>query len=387
MIKRWDFKLIKAAVAIFCTCTLFVLLLHHQDGYQSTRSLIHAGRSRLENAMFDRIKNETLGFEHIYAIGLKERTDKHDYLTLAASTTRMNVEWLEGVRPGDVSSKALPQGMDDPDMPYTVVLCWRAHMNALRSVVENKYATALIMEDDADWDVGLRLQLREVARGVRELSNNQQAPRREPYGTNWDLLWIGGCATLQGQNETSAYVIPDDPTTCSLDHRGPWDGPIGPHAAWKAQHPGIAMDSTRFVYRADHGCCLYGYAVTYEGARKILAALSLEKSHEVDNALGELCGGRNGREQIRCYGVYPNVIGTFKPAGSAFRSSDIQNYTTDEWHEAESFNVVYSTRLNLYRLLSGAGTVFSQWNRSFVPWSKAEIKPGELQYPRGYLVN
>ncbi|KAL4773745.1 hypothetical protein BDW60DRAFT_184387 [Aspergillus nidulans var. acristatus] len=386
ILTRGNSKLIKTTVAVFCACVLLALLFNHQDGYQSTRKLIHAGRSRLENAMFERIKNETLGFQHIYAIGLKERTDKHDSLTLAASATGMNVEWLEGVRPGDVSEKALPQGMDNPEIPYAVVLCWRAHMNALRSVVENKYATALIMEDDADWDVTIRPQLREIARGVRELSNNQKAPRKEPYGTNWDLLWIGGCATLQDKNETDLYMIPDDPTTPSLGHRGPWQGPIGPHEDWRNQHPEVSMDSTRFVYRAGHGCCLYGYAVTYHGARKILAALSLERSAEVDNSLGDLCGGKNGRQQIRCFGVYPNVIGTFKPAGLSSRHSDIQNYSTTEWVNAESWNMVYSTRMNLQRLLAGEETVYSQWNTSFVPWSKGEVKPREVQYPQGYVV-
>ncbi|KAL4975201.1 hypothetical protein BDW66DRAFT_152186 [Aspergillus desertorum] len=311
---------------------------------------------------FERIKNETLGFQQIYAIGLRECTDKHDSLTLAASATGMNIEWLEGVRPGDVSQKALPQ------IPYTAVLCRRAHMNALRHVVENKYATALILENDADWDVSIRPQLREIARGVRELSNLQKALRKEPYGTNWDLLWIGACATLQGKNRTGLYMIPDDPTTPGLGHRGPWDGPIGPHEDWRNQHPEVSMDSTRFVYRAINGCCLYGYAVTYEGARKILAALSLERSAEVNNSLGDLCGGKNRRQQIRCFGVYPNVIGTFKPAGPSSRHR------------------TFSTSMTEWRLLAGEETVYSQWNTSFVPWSKGEIKPREVQYPGGYVV-
>lgn len=55
------FKLIKLAVAVFCTCVALAFLFNKQDGYHSTRKLIHAGRSRLENAMFERIKNETLG--------------------------------------------------------------------------------------------------------------------------------------------------------------------------------------------------------------------------------------------------------------------------------------------------------------------------------------
>ncbi|KKK18201.1 hypothetical protein P175DRAFT_0500703 [Aspergillus ochraceoroseus IBT 24754] len=386
MITRWNTRLIKAAVGVFCICVGVAVLFNKQDGYQSTRGLIHAGRTRLENTVFDHIGNETLGFEHVYAIGLKERTDKHDFLTLAASISGINVDWLDGVRPGEVSQKALPDRLDGPNVPYTAVLCWRAHMNALRSVVENRYATALIMEDDADWDVSVRLQLREFARGVRKLTNNEKAPRKTPYGTNWDLLWVGGCATTQERNTTELYVIPDDPTTISVDRRGPWDDKIGPTDSWKSKHPEYSIDSTRFVYRAGSGCCMYGYAVTYEGARKILAALSLDWSVEVDTSLSDLCGGWSGREQIRCYGVYPNIISTFKPAGPASRSSDIQNYTSSEYREAESWNIMYSTRMNLNRLLAGEETVYSQWNTSFIPWSKPEIRLRDLEYPRGYLV-
>lgn len=39
---------------------------------------------------------------------MKERTDKRDFLTLAASVSGFNVEWLDGVRPDDLSPKAMP---------------------------------------------------------------------------------------------------------------------------------------------------------------------------------------------------------------------------------------------------------------------------------------
>ena len=49
-----------------------------------------------------------LQFEHVYAIGFKERTDKRDFLTLAASVTGFKVEWQEGVKPKDLLQKAMP---------------------------------------------------------------------------------------------------------------------------------------------------------------------------------------------------------------------------------------------------------------------------------------
>jgi hypothetical protein len=39
---------------------------------------------------------------------MKERTDKRDFLTLAASISGFKVEWLDGVRPDDLNPKAMP---------------------------------------------------------------------------------------------------------------------------------------------------------------------------------------------------------------------------------------------------------------------------------------
>jgi hypothetical protein len=39
---------------------------------------------------------------------MKERTDKRDFLTLAAAVSGFKVEWLDGVRPDDLHPKAMP---------------------------------------------------------------------------------------------------------------------------------------------------------------------------------------------------------------------------------------------------------------------------------------
>lgn len=48
-------------------------------------------------------------FEKTFAIGLKERTDRHDYLALAASISGIRVEWLDGARGETILEKALPE--------------------------------------------------------------------------------------------------------------------------------------------------------------------------------------------------------------------------------------------------------------------------------------
>ncbi|EAU38488.1 conserved hypothetical protein [Aspergillus terreus NIH2624] len=368
---RWSATLIKSVAAVLCIYIFFTIVVTDRNAYRSTQDLIRASRHRLtEDTTYDHIKNETLGFEKIYAIGLKERTDKRDFLTLAASVHGMKVKWLDGK-------------FDISFWKPTVAACWRAHMNALRDVVENGYGTALIMEDDADWDVSVREQLREFARGVRTLSDNPNPSKDAPYGTNWDMLWVGGCASGAADNETDIYAIPNDPTTPSVKHRGTWGGPSD---GWKAKHPELPEDSTRYIYRANMGCCLYGYAVTLEGARRILAALSVDYlDMPVDNAMSDLCAGKN-RPHLRCYAPFPNLIGTYKPAGGSSRDSDIETYDSGDYHPAMSWNMVYSTRLNIHHLVAKDDTIYSQWQETDDPWSKKKVILGDMEYPGGFLV-
>ncbi|KAJ5138764.1 CAZyme family GT25 [Penicillium bovifimosum] len=378
-------KALQMAITAFAAYVLFTLLFKKFGDKAWPESLPTLSHSSMSDSGYEHIQNRTLGFEHIYAISMKERTDKRDFLTLAASVSGFMVEWLDGVRPDELHPKAMPDGLNNSSVKPTAIACWRAHMNALVSVVRNDYSTALILEDDADWDVNLKSQLREFARGLHALKGINQVSKEAPYGTDWDLLWIGGCASGPNANETNFYAIPMDPTVPSVHNRGTWGGPTD---KWKQQYPELAEDSTRFIYQAEMGCCMFGYAVTNRGARKIVSALSLDHlDSPVDNALNDLCAGINGRRKIECWAPFPNLIGTYRKAGSSARDSDIESYDDTDYHGEQSWNIVYSTRQNIRELVAGEEIVYSQWKEEDVPWSGKEIKHKEFVYPVGHLVN
>jgi hypothetical protein len=79
--------------------------------------------------------NSTLGFAKIFAVGLPERQDKRDALTLAASLTGFDVEFVDGVHGGDIPDKAVPFGINRTRMMDTNLGRWRGHMNAVRRYV------------------------------------------------------------------------------------------------------------------------------------------------------------------------------------------------------------------------------------------------------------
>ncbi|KAL1966626.1 hypothetical protein VTN77DRAFT_4037 [Rasamsonia byssochlamydoides] len=386
MIAMLNSKVSKVAVAVLC---IFFLLRAIIGQRYATSDLLARFHGRHHHVADDRtlanIRNETLGFEKIFAIGLKERTDRHDYLTLSASISGFQVEWMDGVKGETIPEKALPEGFNMTILKPAQAGCWRAHMNALVKIVEDRISTALIMEDDADWDVSIKSQLTEFARGARALQRTEHANPQTPYGADWDLLWIGGCASGPGPDEKEFYVIPNDPTVPPVHHRATWGGP---REAWKTKYPNLPEDSTRFVYRAAMGCCLYGYAVTYDAARKILASLALDYLDEpVDNALSRMCEGSRGRPKLRCIAPFPNIIGMYRAAGSAQRDSDIDYGAPEVRHGAEAWNLVYSVRMNIHRLVEGAQTVLSQWKDENNAWSSREVRLEEFEYPGGYLID
>ncbi|KAI9374715.1 hypothetical protein BJX61DRAFT_540519 [Aspergillus egyptiacus] len=377
-------KIVAAVLGFYAS--IYLIWPQINERYRET-NWSSLGRSALSDDLLAHTQNETLGFEHVYAIGLKERTDKRDFLTLASVIAGFKVDWIDGVRPDDLDSRSLPNGVDLNVMKPSAVACWRAHMNALNKVLQNSHTTALILEDDADWDVSLKHQLREFARGIRHLNHEQSAPQDSPYGTNWDILWIGGCASSPASNETTFFAIPDDPTVPSVDVRDGWGGPLDD---WKAQYPNLPVETTRFVYRAEMGCCTYGYAVTQQGARRILAALSLDRlDGAVDNAMSDLCAGAGSssdrRRRLRCFAPFPNLIGTYRAAGPASRDSDINGVSEEYYHGAEAWNLVFSTRLNIHRLVGGERSVYSQ-HRNKRTGSITELELEGIEYPGGFLV-
>lgn len=80
----------------------------------------------------ERVINKTLGFEKVIAIGLPERSDKRDAMELMASLSGFDIEWVDGVKPSSIPSKAVPYGIDPSAIQDNFLGSWRGHMNAIR---------------------------------------------------------------------------------------------------------------------------------------------------------------------------------------------------------------------------------------------------------------
>lgn len=174
------------------------------------------------------------------------------------------------------------------------------------------------MEDDADWDISLKSQLRTIAEKARILSNIALDQRsHSPYGDDWDLLWLGNCNTPP--------VPPESQTFSGIDGQLHW------------------------VFRARGGmACVYGYAIT-QSAAKLLVNWLLDHNLAPDMAISEFC------EHYVCITVWPELIGSRKTARARSRDSSISHQTHEFKDKGETRNIRNSAILDTWSRVGRMG--------------------------------
>jgi hypothetical protein len=122
----------------------------------------------------------------------RQQSARREGLLLAANITELDItipvqplwtdEDVSQLRAENVSS--LTRGS---------ALAWLGHLNALRTFLASDYSTALVIEDDVDWDIRLRtIQIPVTASAFRSLTSNfntNEADVRSYWGStpNWDI--------------------------------------------------------------------------------------------------------------------------------------------------------------------------------------------------------
>ncbi|KAL2072427.1 hypothetical protein VTL71DRAFT_11770 [Oculimacula yallundae] len=344
----------------------------HSLRHYPSQAINSYSKSTFPKTSIETTINDTLGFQKVFAVGLPERSDKRDALALISSLTGFKIDWIEGVRGEMVVDKALPFGVDRVKLWESNLGSWRGHMNAVRTIVEQGIKSALILEDDVDWDVRLKPLLQLIANGTRTLQGHSAHSSDSPYGDDWDLIWLGHCGEVFPEVlEENASKAPDSSEYVSLSTK------YTIHADPTVPAPSYARGfqnftdypHTRWIHVTGGPICTFAYALSLEGARKVLYDLSVD--HLVgpfDNALAGLC--RWGREKerlgMRCYSVTPPVFVHHRPKGYVSGDSDIQSVSGGEKGELREVgtteNIVWSARRNVRELIMG-GQMHSQFDK------------------------
>ena len=356
-----------AAFAILSLCFRF----QRERLFPSSSHPAPSTGSTLDHALspnsIQAIHNSTLGFGDIYFINMPGRTDKLDALRLITSVSNISYTVVPGVDGKQIPHVAWPGFYKEGRETNTG--SWRAHMNAAASILDNNLSSALIVEDDVDWDVSLKTQLTQFALGSRHLLNaTTSSEPLSPYGDGWDMLWPGHCAQDAPSPPFARFFIANDTTTPPA--AGRW-------SLWNPEET-LTYDlphnhSTRVVYQPAGGVCSYAYALSYTGAQKMLYHLSY--SHfdgPFDVGQADLCNrGRKGEIDFSCVAVYPGLIHT------AFGESDIGFDPTKPRKDREkkkgtptAMNLVFGVRANVRNMIEGKELV-GRW--------QGEEEIGELE--------
>lgn len=189
------------------------------------------------------------------------------------------------------------------------IQAWMSHVRALESFLASNDSSTLILEDDADWDINIKSQMRDLSvllqAHYKANPESYPADSREfaeyPYGyDSWDLMWLGHCGGAfnfslgQPGNSTLPY---HDASLLDLNKLVTSEDtpPIDPFF--------------RYVYLPSAKptpICTFAYAVNRRSAEKILTEVKREDLYEdaFDVRLYVLC--RWG--QLNCMSVFPELF-------------------------------------------------------------------------------
>jgi hypothetical protein len=263
------------------------------------------------------------------------------------------------------------------------------HMSlTMPSMVQKRIQSALILEDDADWDVLLKPQMLSFARGTRALQNST-LPLNSPYGDSWNLLNLGHVGVNNKPfKEQKYYVTHNDPTVISQARRT-----YGRKPDLSAEK--LQGNYTRFVLEVNRVTGTAAYALSLRGAARLLYDQAIvPNAQPIDLAISDVCRHDTWKEAF-CLGVYPSIFGLFRGIGPIDRDSDrrseddIDSAAKDETKPppvvnmrkvADSKFTVFPVSLNIEGLLRGEPK-FKSVNPAQDMMS--EIDVSTFEYPRG----
>jgi hypothetical protein len=217
-------------------------------------------------------------------------------------------------------------------------------------MVREGVQSALLFEDDADWDVMFKDQLYEFAKGARVVQG-VKGPQHSPYGDDWDLLWFGHCGvSLRPADDQAYYIIPNDPTVAPLERR---------YGSRPEIPTTLQSNSSRYTFRGVAGRCLTGYGLSLRGAQRLLYKESMTRATSIDRGVAGLCSQAKG--DFECVATWPAMVGTFKDAGDVSRDSDRVSVKGEPRKYASTRDVLYPVRLNIDRFLKKIPKFRPQW--------------------------
>lgn len=292
--------------------------------------------------------NSTLGFGAIFAVSGRG-SPRRDHLIQSANVTGIDLTIPEQPQWTGKDEDEF-RAVGEAKMSSGSVFAWLSHDFTLKKYVSSRYLgasfitvcvwlgllisvfvcrfldsgleTALILEDDVDWDIHLRpVQIPAAAAAMRShisssssSSSRSRSRSRDYYGdiSQWDLLYIGHCGDY--------FDSVDYPV--GVGHLSPADLTSLPHimyndptllSRWQL-HPYTASfltalnvpEKTRLVHKSVWPLCTFAYAVTRNGAQVLREQAAPPKATVGAFDIAIMHGCQHGL--LRCVSVNPELF-------------------------------------------------------------------------------
>lgn len=253
--------------------------------------------------------NSTLGFQKIFALSHAPSWRSRGLLK-AAEFSGLDIDIPKQAQwsPELIDAFRYMGSIGMPHPKQGAALAWLAHIDLVKYFIMSDYDTALILEDDVDWDVNIKEQTVRIAEAVRKFTNVTET-EEAPFGRWWDVLWLGLCAEFV--DISKPHLSFSDPTVIPKSKYNGWT---------KEEHVMQIPEGERFVQQALGPICTFGYAISRSGAAKILQHAARGQNNAYDLQLSLGC--REGF--LKCISVNPEIFHQYYPPISEGYVSEVE---------------------------------------------------------------
>ncbi|GAB7351511.1 hypothetical protein MBLNU459_g2154t1 [Dothideomycetes sp. NU459] len=260
--------------------------------------------------------NSTLGFGALYVVS-GPGSPRRDGLVQSANVSELRLTIPELPAWTDAQVMAFRGSDTRTTITNGSVRAWLSHNLILNDFLKSGLETALILEDDVDWDIRLRtLQVPLAASGARSILPPADEEYYWGHPEDWELMYVGHCGdyfTTLDENVGVGVVHPQDlqelPHALLPDESMPDRTDMHPFTASLLTAFGVP-EKTRIVHRSVSPLCTFGYAVTRASAKRIVEEFAPIKDrnedtpHAYDVAILTACRDKG----LRCYTVNPELL-------------------------------------------------------------------------------
>jgi hypothetical protein len=260
--------------------------------------------------------NSTLGFGGLFVVS-GSGSPRRNNLIQSANVSELHFTIPTQPAWSDDQISAFRGHNDQSTITTGSVRAWLSHNLVLTEFLKSGLETALILEDDVDWDIRLRTQqVPLAAMAARALLPPASDNYYWGHPDDWELFYLGHCGDY--------FTTMDEPVGVGVVH--PNNLTDLPHVIYPDptlprrtdMHPFTASlfdafdvpERSRIVHKSVSPLCTFGYAVTRTSARRLVeeyAPVTGNRGnidHAYDVAILTACRDKG----LRCFTVNPELM-------------------------------------------------------------------------------